>query len=44
MRENFIEKVLMTIARASVGSTSWMGLYEPKVPEKLLKKKVTTSK
>lgn len=37
MKESKIEKLLLAIAKATCKSTSCIGLYEPKVPEKLLK-------
>ena len=38
MKENKIEKILLSIAKVTCASTSCIGLYEPKIPEKLLKK------
>ena len=40
-KDNKIEKVLLSIAKATSSSTSLMLLYEPKVPEKLLNKRTT---
>lgn len=44
MKENKIEKILLSIAKVTCASTSCIGLYEPKVPEKLLKKTKRNSK
>ena len=38
MKENKLEKVLVSIAYATCNSTSCIGLYEPKVPKKLVEK------
>ena len=44
MKENKIEKILLSIAKVTCASTSCIGLYEPKMPEKLLKKTKRNSK
>ena len=41
---NKIEKILLSIAKVTCASTSCIGLYEPKMPEKLLKKTKRNSK
>ena len=44
MKENKIEKILLSIAKVTCAATSCIGLYEPKMPEKLLKKTKRNSK
>ena len=34
---NFLENALRVLASLTVETTSWIGFYEPKVPEQLLK-------
>ncbi|MFQ9514242.1 MAG: cyclic lactone autoinducer peptide [Eubacterium sp.] len=36
-KKNFVEKVLRTVALATSETSSWIGFYEPKMPEKLIK-------
>lgn len=34
---NFLESVLSVVATLTCETTSWVGFYEPKVPQKLIK-------
>ena len=38
MKKTKLEKVLWSVARVSCDSTSTLLLYEPKIPQKLVKK------
>ena len=38
MKETKVEKILLSIAKTACESTSCIGLYEPKIPEELIKK------
>lgn len=40
MKMNKLEKILTLVAKASCESASCFALYEPKVPEKLVKKEM----
>ena len=44
MKQNFLEKVLWNIAKKASESTSLLCLYEPKMPEKLVKQQYKKEK
>lgn len=43
-RKNLVASVLKTVANVSVESASFLGFYEPKMPEQLRKQNKTTNK
>ena len=43
-QKNFIRKSIKAIAEVSGETTSWFALYEPKMPEKLIKNNKTKEK